>query len=131
MLARLVYAIHLGLALLGITLGASAIASGRLDLVAQSILCFALGASLRWRLRRANRLDACEQSLDNLFCDPSADGETDDPELAALLERRASLEELRGSPRFDPWEFLSVQHDIEAHLRAHPQSKADGMRHEP
>lgn len=119
MLARLAFVIHLGLAFLGMVLLAAAVAQGRADLGLQAAVAWAFAASLRWMLGRRGRLDACTTSLDSIFETETAEGgeAAADPGLAELLARRARMEERRGSPDFDPWALLALQHDIEEHRR--------------
>lgn len=122
MVARLGFASHIGLAIWGMAVAVGATIEGRGELLVEAAIALALSTMLWGLLRRARSLEACRASLDDLFAaDADEDVGTGDPCLDALLARRAMLERLRGSPAFDPWALLALQHDIEEHLRTHPK----------
>jgi hypothetical protein len=46
----------------------------------------------------------------------------DEDGLESLLQRRAALEEKRGTPSFDPWAVQAVRREISDYVRQHPES---------
>ena len=126
MLARLAYLIHMGLVFASVALAAGAASEGRVDLAARALAAMLMAAALRWLLQQGGCLESCEESLDLSFEDDAEqlfEARKRDPQLEALLVKRARLEKKRGSPEFDPWELLAVQHDIAEHLRTRASSR--------
>ena len=70
-------------------------------------------------LLRDGRLGRCHQALDAMFVGGPADEED---ELDSLLQRRALLEEKRGTPGFDPWAVQIVRREISDYVSHHPES---------
>lgn len=128
-MARLAYLLHLG-ALFGGLVGAVGSAHRReADSLALAVLLLLLGVCLRGVLRRAAWYERCRDSFASFGLD---DG--DDPRLGRLIERRGAIERLRGTPSFDPWALLAVQHEIDAHVRGLPDARdpaAAPRRHRP
>lgn len=124
MVERLLYAVHLIAALAGLV----AIIGG---CVRSDPRTWAWGASAlalcflcRLYLHQKKRLADCERGLNNLMSGEAWAGGDDTPEGAefeALLERRDELELRRGTAAFDPWEVLSLQHQIDDCVRRHPE----------
>ncbi len=113
--ARLAYLLHLGALLTGLVQavgGALHRDAGALLLAALLLL---IGASLRAILRRTGWFERCRDSFATFGLD-----DADDPQLGRLIEKRGAIERLRGTPDFDPWALLAVQHEIDAHVRDHP-----------
>ena len=124
MVARSIYVAHLVAGLAGLV----AISIG---LIQADFRAWAWGASALWLsflgrmfLRRKDRLAACERSLNLLMSGEDGAGVDDTPEgveFEALLERRDALELRRGTAAFDPWEILTLQHQIDECVRRHPE----------
>jgi hypothetical protein len=121
MLARLAYVVHLGSLLggLGATLGAAQRREPAQLALAALLLTASLG--LAWALRRTGWYARCRDSFASLG------QEDEDPRLGRLMERRGELERLRGTPAFDPWALLAVQHEIDAHLRGEKPAVRPGV----
>ncbi len=116
MLARLGYVLHLGGILGGLGGIIGSAQRGDASLLGFAGLALLLAFILRRILVRSGWYSRCRDSFASL-------GQDDvDPRLGRLIEQRSELERLRGTPAFDPWALLAVQHEIDAHVRAHPTS---------
>ena len=120
MLVRLVYASRFFFFLAGLVFGASALHTGSVhDVIKALFFFFAMLAGHQW-LKRRGKLDECDRALDAMFREDVAPDEGD--ELESLLQRRAALEEKRGTPGFDPWAVQIVRREISDYMRQHPES---------
>jgi hypothetical protein len=120
MLVRLVYASRFFFFLAGLVCSASALHTGSVhDVLKALFFFFAMFAGHVW-LKRRGKLDECDRALDAMFRGDVGPDEGD--ELESLLQRRAALEEKRGTPGFDPWAVQIVRREISNYVRQHPES---------
>jgi hypothetical protein len=119
---RLLYVIYLaGIvgALLGVLQELASHQGWKLLVISLSLLT---GLAARERLRRTGRLRLCFQCLINCEADNMTPLGTPEEEarFARLLARRIALEDKRGSPGFDVWEFQSIRSELAEFMDTHP-----------
>lgn len=134
MFARLVYIVHLAAGLAGLVAILGGIMRGDLHDCAWGAAALWLTFVGRMFLLSNGRLAACERSANLLMSGDDGAGADDTPEGAefeALLERRDELELRRGTAAFDPWEILTLQHQIDECVRRHPELAPLLKLHEP
>lgn len=120
MIARLVYAAHLIVALMGVTVILGAILHQNPRAWGWGCAALWLSFAGRFFLRRNRLLAACERSLNSW----TGDFAVESPGMAEfeeLLARREQLELRRGFADFDPWEILTLQHRIDECVRRYPE----------
>jgi len=118
--ARLVYLLRFFLFLTSLGCGVVAVTdqSWKSALFSAGALA-AVIISHRW-LVRSGKLEACDRALDRMFNEEPGTDPAD--EFEVLLQRRASLEEKRGTPGFDPWEVQALRREISDYVREHPDA---------
>ena len=124
MVARSIYVAHLVAGLAGLVAIFFGLMHGDLRASGWGAAALWIAFLSRAFLRRKDRLAACERSLNLLMSGPDGSGADDLPggaEFEALLERRDELELRRGTAAFDPWEILTLQHQIDECVRRHPE----------
>jgi hypothetical protein len=120
MLVRFVYASRFFFFLISLICGVSALRTGLLhDAVKTVVFLIAMIACHQW-LKRRGKLDECDRSLERMF--GGGVSSNDEDGLESLLQRRAALEEKRGTPGFDPWAVQAVRREINDYVRLHPES---------
>jgi hypothetical protein len=113
-LARLAYVLHLGSFFGGLAAAVGSAQRREPTALALAALLLLIALVLRHYLVRSGWYARCRDSF-------ACMGQNDqDPRLGRLIEERSALERKRGTPGFDPWALLAVQHQIDAHERAHP-----------
>ncbi|MBK8477182.1 MAG: hypothetical protein IPL39_13065 [Opitutaceae bacterium] len=121
--ARCSYAAHLGSAVLALAFTALACGAGQPLLLLHALLAATASALFRAALAESGQLTACtEEDTTPVPAQPGLDS-TQARKAAALRQRCAELEGLRGTPRFDPWQTLDLRRQLSA-LREHRDGKA-------
>ncbi len=118
--ARLVYVLRFFLFLTALGCGVVAFTDRSIFCALASLLAVGALALCQAWLVRSGKLEACDRALDEMFNGEPAADPADECEL--LLQRRASLEEKRGTPAFDPWEIQAVRREINDYVRQHPDA---------
>lgn len=109
-LSYLVFLAGVGVAPIALGIGA-AVHDWRLVGVAAVAASLAVLASAG--LRRRDRFEAAELSLDAFARGEPPPDEARVGELVSLLREWDALEQKRGSPEFDPWAVQALRHDIQ------------------
>lgn len=120
MLVRLVYASRFFFFLISLICVVSAFRTGLVhDAVKTLVFLTAMIACHQW-LKLRGKLAECDRALEKMF---GGEVSSDDEDgLESLLQRRAALEEKRGTPGFDPWAVQAVRREISDYVRLHPES---------
>jgi hypothetical protein len=126
MWVRFVFASRYILFFASLVFGASALIEGSPHEAIKAAVSFsAMIVGHRW-LKRGGKLADCDRAFDAMFRgDATADN---DGGLESLLQRRAALEQKRGTPGFDPWEVQAVRREISDYVRTHPEATRDTYR---
>jgi hypothetical protein len=117
---RLIYAVYLCAVVAGIVLCLQGLSSGSGWNYLEAGLFLTIGGLAREYLRWRGKLEKCYDSLIN--CDREEEkGSADDQAMfRTLLDRLAILEQARGKPGFDVWEYQEVRRQLKAFAVAHP-----------
>jgi hypothetical protein len=116
--ARCLYAAHLVAGLGALAFASFAVGESEGRLLLPAALSALVAWLLRARLGASGLLAACAAEDDAPADQPFSYDAVDRAEFDALATRCAELENLRGTPRFDPWESLQLRRKLSA-LREH------------
>lgn len=123
MLVRAVFLARYICLFAALVLGLSALHHGSAYEALKALVLLAVAIGGHAWLKRRGRLAECDQAFESMFAGEAPAGDEDG--LDSLLQRREALEEMRGSPGFDPWEVQAVRREISDYLRQHPESTRD------
>jgi chloramphenicol 3-O-phosphotransferase len=118
MWVRLVFASRYFFFSIALFLGALAVHHGSLYEAVKAVVFLAAMIAAHVWLKQRGKLEECDRALEAMFSGEAGD----EDDLEVLLNRRAALEEKRGTPGFDPWAVQAVRREINAYLRTHPDS---------
>ncbi len=110
--ARCTYAAHLGAGLIALGFAALACGEAQPGLLIHVALAVLSSALFRARLIATGQLHACANEDATPVSHHPLPAKPADPIRADLLRRYEEVEHLRGTPRFDPWESLELQHRL-------------------
>ena len=120
MLLRASFIVCLAAFAAGIVLIVGGMALRSLALLGFGLTALGLAGGVREWLRRSDRFDSVQRTIDEIAAEAPALDPARTAELVNLLTEWEKMEAKRGSPEFDPWALQALRNDIRSAVEKDP-----------